>query len=641
MTSAVLTSAAIAVLVLAGTAHAQNATRDTTSSVTWQHADGDLRAQKFSPLKEITPANVASLRLAWRARTGDVPAAATSNARSAAGWSATPLFANDTVYVGSPLSKVLAFEPDTGKLKWSYDPKPDRTANPHRDLANRGVAYWQAGTSAAGQPCQKRIYVGTVDAKLHAVDADTGKPCADFGDGGVLNTDQWNVANRKWPLALVQPPTVFRDYLFLGWTGNGLSDSAVSPGTLFALDARTGALRWTFESISEDIAAKTGLASITGSMSVDAARNMLYVPVGSPSPDFFGGNRLDDMPNATSVTALDIETGKVVWSRQLVHHDLWDYGPNAAPALIDIVKDGVTIPALVQTSKQGFLFVLNRQTGEPVYPVEERSVPKSAVPGEVSAPTQPFVDVPQPTTDDAWPGVFKLADWASFGYCARTVRRLRNEGRFTPPSLQGTLFYPSLIGGVGQGGGAVDPASQTLVVNSSNVVQISRLLRRADYNNLADDDADVAGDLFPMRGVPYGIRLSTFLNPLGIPCWNPPYGTLSSYDLKTGKLLWRKPFGQVQHWGFYMPEAWGTPTVGDPAVTASGLIFIGASIDSRVRAIDLKSGEVLWKHLVPAPATALPAIYQYKGKQYVVFAAGGHAALAAKFSDEILAFALP
>lgn len=633
MKAAALISATLGAVLLAGPARAQVATQDATQDTTWPHFNGDLRAQKFSPLSEIAPDNVRNLRAAWRMRTGEIPARA--------GWSATPLFANETLYLGTPSSRIVAIEPDTGRVKWTYDPKPDRSAASQRDAANRGVAYWQADNAVAGQPCQKRVYVGTVDAKLHAVDADSGKPCADFGDGGVLDVDQWNTANRKWPLALLQPPTVFRDYLFLGWSGNSLAEGAVSPGTLFALDARSGALRWSFETIPEEIAGKTGMANIAAGMAVDAARSMLYVPVRSPSPDFFGGNRLDDIPYANSVTALDIESGKVVWSRQFVNHDLWDYGANAAPSLLDIVKDGKTIPALVQTTRQGFLFVLNRETGEPIYPIEDRPVGRSTVPGEVSAPTQPFVNLPQPVTADTWPGIFKLADWVSFGHCTRIAGGLRNEGRFTPPSLQGSLIYPAPDGAIGSGGGAIDPRSQTLIVNATSSVQILRLLRRADYNNLVGDDSEATAGLFPMRGTPYGIRISTFLNPFRIPCWNPPFGSLSSYDLRTGKLLWRKPFGQVQRWGFYMPESWGTPTIGAPAITASGLIFIGASMDSRVRAIDLKSGEVLWKHLVPAPAAALPAIYRYKGKQYVVFAAGGHPAMMSRTSDAVVAFALP
>ncbi|MET0867668.1 MAG: PQQ-binding-like beta-propeller repeat protein [Pseudorhodoplanes sp.] len=613
----------------------------------WQTFNGDLKAQKFSPLTEITPANVKNLKLVWRTRTGDVSPGAGPRGMPmgeprkppATMWSATPLFVNDTVYLGTPFYRIFALEPDTGKVKWIYDTKSVLDPVTQPDLKTRGVAYWQADKIVPGEPCQKRVYIGTMNAKLHAVDADTGKPCADFGENGIVDVDQWNVVNRKWPLALIQPPTVFKDFLFLGWSSKDWAEAESPPGSVFALDARTGALRWTFETIPEDIAAKTGGGNVFASMSIDAEKNLLFIPVGSPSPHFFGGNRLDVIPNATSITALDIDTGKEVWTRQLVHHDLWNYDTNSAPTLIDIVKDGVTIPALVQTSKQGFLYVLNRHSGEPIYPMEERGVPKSAVPGEVSSPTQPFVSVPPPTTDEKWPGVFDLADWLGFRYCSRTASRLKYEGRFTPPSLEGTLVYPALIGGVEWGGGAVDPASQTFVVNSSNVVQLYRLMRRADYNN-AVPDIEHDG-FFPMNGSPYGIRLRNFLNSIGMPCWNPPYGTLSSYDLKTGKLLWRKPFGQVQQWGFYMPEAWGSVTIGAPVITAGGLIFIGASMDSRVRAVDLKTGEVLWKHVVPAPAAAMPAVYQHKGKQYVVFVAGGDSVLSAKTSDEVVAFALP
>ena len=630
-TSAVLPPAVLILLV----ALTQAAAAQTAPS------NAGLAAQKFSTLVDITPANVRDLKVAWRMRTGDISNGSLMRAGKripATEWSATPLFVNDTIYLGTPFYRVFALEPDSGKVKWVYDSKPNLDAEERTDIRNHGVAYWQAESSAAAGPCSKRIYIGTADAKLHAVDANDGKPCADFGDGGMVDVDQWNVTNRKWPLALFQPPTVFGDYLFLGWAGQPRTDGEATPGSVFAIDARTGARRWTFETIGEDSNGKTGHGNVFAPMTVDPQRNLLFVPVSSPSPSFIGGNRLDELPHTSSVTALDIASGKVVWSRQLVHHDLWDYGTNSAPTLIDIVKDGATIPALVQTSKQGFVFVLNRQTGEPIFPIEERAVPKSAVPGEVSAPTQPFAAQPEPATPDTWPGLFKLADWASFGFCSRTAKGLKYEGRFTPPSLQGSLIFPASFGGVGSGGGAVDPASQSLVVNASQAVQIYRLLRRSDYDNVATSEAD---GYFPMTGSPYGARVRTFLNTIGMPCWNPPYGTLSSYDLKTGRLLWRKPFGQVQRHGFYMPEAWGSLTIGAPAITASGVIFIGASMDSRVRAIDLKSGELLWKHVVPAPAAAMPAIYRYKGRQYVVFVAAGHPVLGPKASDAVVAFALP
>jgi quinoprotein glucose dehydrogenase len=620
---------------------------------TWQHFNGNLQAHKFSSLTQITPDNVKDLRVAWKVHTGDVstgsgvaraPGTHMGNSgrkTPATVWSATPLFVNDTVYLGTPFYRIFALEPDTGKVKWIYDTKAVLQALTQPDLKNRGVAYWQAEKPVAGAACQKRIYIGTMDAKLHAVDADTGKPCADFGTNGIVDINRWNSVNNKWPLSILQPPTVFQDFLFVGWAGKDWADAEAPPGSLFALDARTGELRWTFNSLPADIAAKTGTANIWASMAVDPVRQILYVPVSSPSPNFYGGNRQTPIPLGTSITALEIATGKVIWSRQLVHHDLWDFDTNSAPTLVDITKDGKTIPALVQTSKQGFLYVLDRYTGEPVYPIEERPVPKSSVPGETASPTQPYVASPKPVVDDRWPGVFELADIASFGYCSRKLKELVYEGRFTPPSLKGSLIYPATIGGVEWGGGAVDPNKQIFVVNNSSAVQIYRLIARKEYETEVASGGSETGGYFAMSGSPYGIQLTTFLNPMGMPCWKPPYGSLSAYDLKTGDLLWKKPLGQVQKWGFYMPESWGSITIGGPVITASGLIFIGASMDSRVRAIDLKTGQVLWKALVSAPAVALPAIYEYRSKQYVVFAAGGNSILTPRVSDEIVAFSLP
>jgi quinoprotein glucose dehydrogenase len=635
-----LALAALAAMLLAGAADAQDAT--------WPTFNGDLAAQKFSPLTEITPENVGSLERAWTLHTGDVwpnpdprpDGPPTGPDTPATVWSATPLFVNDTLYLGTPFYRIFAVEPDTGKVKWTYDTHAVLEALTQPDLKNRGVAYWQAAAPVAGQPCQKRVYIGTMDAKLHAVDADTGAPCADFGEGGVLDINAFNTQNAKWPLSLLQPPTVFEDTLYLGWAGKDWAEAVDSPGSVFALDARTGALRWTFETLPREVRDQTGTANVWASMSVDAERRLLYVPVSSPSPNFYGGAYPNDLPVVTSVTALDADTGAMVWSRQLVHHDIWDLDTNAAPTLVDIDKDGRTIPALVQTSKQGFLYVLDRETGEPVYPMEERPVPASDIPGEHAWPTQPYVARPEPLTPDRWPGVARLADLASFGYCSRTAGKLRDEGRFTPPSLEGSLVYPPTTGGAEWGGGAVDPASGTFVVNYSSVVQIYRLIPRAEYRHEASGGNE-AGGYFPQTGAPYGLELTTFLNPIGMPCWKPPYGSIAAYDLRTGDLLWDVPFGQVQKWGFYMPPSWGSVTIGGPVVTASGLVFIGASMDSRVRALDLKSGKELWKAVVGAPAVALPAVYEYKGKQYVVFVAGGNSILSPKVSDEVAAFALP
>ena len=539
-------------------------------------------------------------------------------------------------YVSTPFYRLFAIAPDTGKVKWIYDSGALKAGDPVG--RTRGVTYWQAQNPRPGEACQKIVYMGTMTGQLHAVDADSGKRCNSFGQNGVVDINQWNVVNPVFKLAVIQPPTIYKDTIILGWTGTDWTYEASPPGKVFGLDVHTGKLKWTFSSIPESMQARIGTANVWAGMSVDLKAGLVYLPVSSPEANFYGRDRKDPIPLATSVTALNAESGAVVWSRQLVHHDLWDYDTDSTPTLVDIDRNGQKIPALVQATKMGFLFVLNRLTGAPIYPITEKPVPQSDVPGEKSSPTQPYPALPLPTVPDQFPGIFKLADWTSFGYCSRTLAKVRNEGRFTPVSLKGSLFFPGNVGGVEWGGGAVDPVSQTYVVNSSIVAMISKLVPRAEFDQELKNGINPG---LPQHGTPYGITAPNFLNPLGIPCWNPPYGTLSSYDLKTGKLLWREPFGVEQKLGFYMPSSWGSVTIGAPLITKAGLIFIGASVDSRVRAIDLKSGAVLWKQLVEAPVMSTPATYTYHGKQYVLFTAGGNDNLSKRLGDQLVAFALP
>jgi quinoprotein glucose dehydrogenase len=603
----------------------------------WYTFNGDLMDQKYAEADQITPQNVGKLQKVWEVHTGDVSDG--SGNVPVSDWSATPLFVNDTVYVGTPFYRIFAIAPDTGKVKWTFDTHAALKAPTQPDMKSRGVAYWQSATPQAGQACQKIVYLGTMEAKLYAVDADTGKPCEGFADHGMLDINQWNTVNAKWPLSILQPPTVYKDTLYLGWAGKDWADAQAPPGTVFAIDARTGKLKWTFDALPSGLAKKTGTSNVWASMSIDPVHNIVYLPVSSPSPNFYGGNRKEDLPYATSVTALDADSGKVLWSRQIVHHDIWDYDTNAAPTLVDLHKDGKAIPALVQSSKMGFFFVLNRLTGEPIYPIEERPVPASDAHGEQAAPTQPYPVKPEPSVPDRFPGISKLADIASFGECSRTLASLRYDGRYTPPSVKGSLAFPSTAGGVEWGGGAVDPRSGVYVVNSSAVAQIYRLVPRDEYDRVTANGTP--DGYYPQTGAPYGFYLHNFVNRWGMPCWNPPYGTLSAYDLDTGNLLWREPFGEVQKWGFYMPDSWGSVTIGGPLITRSGLVFIGGSMDARVRAIDLKTGKVLWKALVDAPAVANPGTYVYKGRQYVVFVAGGNAILKPQVSDQVVAYALP
>ena len=602
----------------------------------WDAFGGNQQAQKYSTATQITPENVKNLKRAWSIHTGDV-----SSGERSTTWGATPLFVNDTVYVGTPWYRIFAVEPDTGKTKWVYAAGGSDGPPQNQGLKSRGVAYWAATMPQSGQPCQKMVYVGTQNGELHGVDADSGKRCAGFGNNGVVNVDAWMTTNKKFKLGLIQPPAVYKDTLILGWAGLDWVHKTENPGTVYGIDARTGALKWTFNIIPPDMQSTTGTANVWASISVDPETGLAFLPTSSPSPNYYGGDRLKEMPYATATVAVKAETGEVVWSRQLVHHDIWDVDTNSAPTLLDIKKDGKIIPALIQATKMGFHFVLNRNTGEPVWPIEERPYPASDVKGEVAAKTQPYVPYPEPTIPDTTPPVSKFADIVSFGECSRWKARLRDEGRYTPPSIRGSISWPATLGGVEWGGGAVDPVTNTYVVNSNVVPQIYTLVPRADADKLYGKNERGPGGYSAQAGSAYGFKLENFLNMWGMPCWVPPYGTLSSYDMNSGKLLWKKPFGQVQKWGFYMPESWGSITIGAPAMTKSGLIFIGASMDSRVRAIDTRSGNVLWKHLVDAPAVSQPAIYTYKGKQYVAFAVGGNGILTPRLADQLVAFALP
>ncbi|MFS4437390.1 pyrroloquinoline quinone-dependent dehydrogenase [Paracoccaceae bacterium GXU_MW_L88] len=622
-----LTLSALALLPLAAFA------QDTD----WTEFHGNLAAQKYSPLEQITKDNVGDLEKVWELHTGDVSDG--SGDLPATVWSATPIYANHTLYLGTPFYRILALDPATGEEKWSYNTQSTLEAMTQPALKNRGVTYWEAENPQG--TCDKRVYIGTMDSELHAVDADTGELCTGFGEGGIVTVNQWNDLNPKWPLSLLQPPTAYDDKLFVGWAGKDWEFSEAPPGTVFALDARTGELEWEVEFIPDEIRPQTGTANVWTAMTVDEEAGVLYIPVSSPSPNYWGGNRLDPIPLATSVTAVDTDTGEIIWSQQLVHHDIWDYDTNAAPTLVDIQRDGETIPALVQTTKQAMLYVLDRRTGEPVFGMEEREVPASDATGEEAAPTQPFYMTPPPTHDfENYPEMSMLANLVSFGECGEIVEGMRYEGIFTPPSEEGTIVYPGTAGGMQWGGGALDPETNRFYVNASKVVQTLKLIPREDYDNLDGGSGNEQG-FYPQEGALYGFELKNWVTSMGLPCWKPPYGTMSAYDLNTGERLWEAPFGRSQQWGFVGPKSWGSPTLGGPAVTKSGLIFIGASMDDRVRALDTETGEVLWSDVVQAPSVAIPAIYEHEGRQYVAFVAGGNSIIKPNVGDQIAVYALP
>lgn len=608
----------------------------------WDTFNGNLAATKFADATTLTPETIAGLERAWEVRTGDVSDGSEDTPPTV--WSATPIYANETLYLGTPFYRIVALDPATGTERWSYDTKSALETLTQPALKNRGVAYWESGAEGL---CEKRVLIGTMDATLHAVDADTGAVCTDFGINGVLNVNQWNETNAVFPFSLLQPPTVVGDTILIGWAGKDWEYTVEPPGNLIAVDARTGKLLWDTGFIPPEMISVTGTANIWSSMSVDPDLGLVYVPVSSPSPNYWGGNRTDPIPLATSITAVDIATGEVAWSFQHVRHDIWDYDTPSAPTLVDLKRDGQIVPALVQTTKQGFIFVLDRRTGTPFFPIEERPVPASDALGEQAAPTQPFASVPKPTVENTkMPEVWALADALSFGQCSRDRKTYRYDGLYTPPSVQGTFLWPATAGGNNWGGAAVDPRTGILYVNTSQVVQVIRLIPRENYEAevlKATGGGPASGNeagFYPQEGSPYGIELFEWRTALGLPCWEPPFGTFSAYDLNTGERLYEQPFGMAQHHGFYGFKSWGSPTLGGPVVTSGGVVLIGASMDSRVRALDAATGTELWSDLVAAPAVSIPAVYTHEGVDYVVWAVGGNSILKQEVADQVIAYRL-
>lgn len=609
----------------------------------WLHFHGDLAATKFSAAESLTPETVGDLERAWDIRTGDV-ADGTGELPETV-WSATPVYVNDTLYLGTPFYRILALDPATGDVRWSYDSQSTLDTLTQPALKNRGVAYWASGDEGE---CEKRVLLGTMDAELHAVDADTGQPCTEFGQDGVLDVNQWNTENDVFPFSLLQPPTVVGDTIFMGWSGMDWEYTVTPPGNLMAVDARSGELLWDTGFIPEELIPETGTANIWTAMSADPELGLIYVPISSPEPNYWGGNRLEGVPLATSVTAVDMETGDIVWSRQLIYHDIWDYDTPSPPTLFDFQRDGETIPALVQSTKQAMLWVLDRRTGEPLFEVEEQPALPSDVEGEVASPVQPYPQAPPPTLDyTEFPGVWWLADLVGAGQCSRDAETYRWQGLYTPPSVDGTFLYPGTAGANNWGAQAVDPRTGIMYINTSRVVQVLRLIPREEYRDelerITGGDLEGGGEagVHPQHGSPFGIELFEWTNWAGMPCWQPPYGTFAAYDLNSGDKLYEVPFGLSQFHGFYGMREWGSPTLGGPVVTAGGVVLIGGAMDARIRALDGATGEELWSDIIAAPAVANPAVYTHEGVDYVVVVAGGNSILKPAVADQVVAYRLP
>jgi quinoprotein glucose dehydrogenase len=610
----------------------------------WPVTGGGPGGGHFTPLAQITAANLEQLQEVWVYRTGDYSRGEPGH--RATTFEATPILAQDTLYFCTPYNRVIALEAETGKLRWAHEPDPklDRAYDKQHSLICRGVSYWQEAAPDPSRACQTRIFQGVLDGRLEALDARTGTLCPDFASGGTIDLNKMdNGGSEAGVVNLTSAPVVFEDLVIVGSAISDNHATAMPSGFVRAFDARSGQERWHWSPIPDALRQQTGAGNVWAPMSVAPERGILYAPSTSPSPDYWGGLRSDPLPGTDAVVALNVRTGALVWQFQTVHHNLFDYDLPAQPTLVDVARNGQVIPAIAQATKTGFLWVLNRETGEPVFPVVERAVAQSDVPGEHSAPTQPEPLMPPPlvlqsvSDADVW-GITPLDRDA----CLRRIHGLRNEGIFTPPSLRGSLVVPYFGGGSNWGGPGYDPRSHVVILNAMNLPGYARLFPAADYAALKR----TAGpdEVAQMSGAPYGMQRGLVLSPLGVPCTRPPWGTIAAVDLDTGRIRWQHPFGTQPTGipGLNAPADWGAPNLGGPLVTGSGLVFIGATPDGLFHALDLETGATLWQHALPFPGVATPMSFQAAdGRQFIVIAAGGSILLQSPIGDALVAFALP
>ncbi|MEO7387024.1 MAG: pyrroloquinoline quinone-dependent dehydrogenase [Gammaproteobacteria bacterium] len=639
----------------------------------WTSYGGDAGGSHYSSLDQINRNNVGRLVKAWEYHTGEL--ARHPDRKAFASFHATPLLvpaaAGHSLVFCTPFNRVIALDPATGRERWVFDPQLD--LGPVGTRYNcRGLAYWEDRQAPGATACAHRLYMGTGDLRLVAVDARTGRACPGFGAGGAVDVKALVLAEaehrarrlgrpvdfRHGDVQFSSPPVVAGTVVVVGSANNTKFRRNDGPsGAVRAFDLRTGDLRWSFDPVprnpgdpeaagwSGDALAATGAANVWSIMTYDAARDLVFLPTASAAPDFFGGTRPGDNRYANSVVALRAATGEVAWHYQLVHHDVWDLDLPAQPMLLDLALGGQRVPSVVQLTKMGLVFAFDRSTGAPVLPIEERPVPGGGVPGERLSPTQPFPATIPPLVpgglnpEDAWGYTF-----IDRAVCRRLIEGARHGQYYLPPGLQGTVNFPGMAV-TNWGGGSFDPARQLLIVPVNRAPTFTQLIpvAQVDPTALANPMAGLMGNPGKLDGTPYAQVFKPLLSPLFSPCNPPPWGELVALDLATGKTRWRVPLGVLDKLvRLPLPLRWGTPTSGGPIVTAGGVVFIGATMDERFRAFDVETGEQLWETETPTAAMATPMTYQVGGRQFVAVAAGGHMwQYAFKIGDSLIAWRLP
>jgi len=604
---------------------------ETADGQEWRSYGGDAGGTRFSPLTQITRKNVNQLKRAWTYHTGEVDRSGNATDRhNIAPFESTPIVVDGVLYFSTPSNRVIALDAETGTEIWKFDPQAG-SGNMRRYYQHRGVSFWQ---SEDGR--ERRIVFGTFDGRLIALDAGSGKPCEKFGNGGTVDLRSGLDGDQPGAMySVTSAPAIYKNLVITGAMVPEFPSKGPS-GQVRAFDIRTGKLEWTFHTIprpgeeahetwsGEEWKGRTG-ANVWSTMSVDEKRGLVFLPIGSASYDFYGADRKGSNLFSNCLVALDASTGRLVWYFQMVHHDVWDYDIPAQPVLIDVQRAGKTIAAVAQVTKMGFVFVFDRVTGKPLFPIEERAVPKSEVPGEETWPTQPFPLKPPALVRQQFTEADMNSSDSERKYCAEMSRALHGGSIFTPYGLKQTLVVPGTLGGGNWSGASFDASRGYLIANVNELGAVGALEPEPPGSPEKYRRNDARGEY------------ARFWDEKEKPCQKPPWGTLNAVDINTGEIVWKTPLGGETG----LREKTGSPNLGGSMV-ANGVVFIAATADSRLRAFDEESGQELWSAELEANAHATPATYLGKktGKQFVVIAAGGGGFFHGKTSDTLAAYAL-